>query len=162
MKKKLVSILLGAAMVVATLGGCGSEPATTPTEGTEAAETDTTEPEAEEPAQEDAAETEESADTETAQATDPADVTGEFTYWTYTDSANNLVNEFNKVYPNVNINLQVFGGDEYKTKILTALQSGTDVPDVFDLEEGYIYEFLDSELIADLSYINIEIGRAHV
>ena len=156
MKKKLVSILLGAAMVVATLGGCGSEPATTPTEGTEAAETDTTEPEAEEPAQEDAAETEESADTETAQATDPTDVTGEFTYWTYTDSANNLVNEFNKVYPNVNINLQVFGGDEYKTKILTALQSGTDVPDVFDLEEGYIYEFLDSELIADLSYINIE------
>lgn len=89
-------------------------------------------------------------------AEEAADVTGEFTYWTYTDSANNLVNEFNKLYPNVKIDLQVFGGDEYKTKILTALQSGTDVPDVFDLEENYIYEFLDSDLIADLSYINAE------
>ena len=83
-------------------------------------------------------------------------MTGEFTYWTYTDSANNLVKAFNEVYPNVTVDLQVFGGDEYKTKILTALQSGTDVPDVFDLEENYMYEFLDSDLIADLSYIGVE------
>lgn len=91
-----------------------------------------------------------------AYAEEATDVAGEFTYWTYTDSANNLVAEFNKVYPNVKIDLQVFGGDEYKTKILTALQSGTDVPDVFDLEENYMYEFLDSDLIADLSYIGVE------
>lgn len=89
-------------------------------------------------------------------AEENTDVEGEFTYWTYTDNANNLVNEFNKKYPNIKIDLQVFGGDEYKTKILTALQSGTDVPDVFDLEENYIYEFLDSDLIADLSYIDAE------
>ncbi|MEZ3460856.1 MAG: extracellular solute-binding protein [Lachnospiraceae bacterium] len=30
------------------------------------------------------------------------------------------------------------------------------VPDVFDLEENYMYEFLDSDIIADLSYMNFE------
>lgn len=91
-----------------------------------------------------------------AQSTDPAELSGEFTYWSFTDNANNLVEAFNQKYPNVKINLQVFGGDEYKTKILTALQSGTDVPDAFDLEESYMYEFLDSDLLADLSYIDAE------
>lgn len=152
MKKKLLSVFLSTAMLAGVLAGCGGQEsaesaAATPAETTEsAAATDT--------AAESVAATEEAAVTE--EAVDPASVTGEFTYWTYTDSANNLVNAFNEVYPNVTVDLQVFGGDEYKTKILTALQSGTDVPDVFDLEENYMYEFLDSDLIADLSYINIE------
>lgn len=89
-------------------------------------------------------------------ADDPSAVEGTLVYWTYTDNAYDLVEAFNAVYPNVTIDVQVFGGDEYRTKILTALQSGTDMPDVFDLEENYVYEFLDSDLIADLSYINIE------
>ena len=69
----------------------------------------------------------------------------EFMYWSFTDYANNLVKEFNEVYPNSIVDLQVFGSDEYKTKILTALQSQDGVPDMFDLEEGYIYEFLNSD-----------------
>lgn len=84
------------------------------------------------------------------------ELTGTLTYWTYTDNAYQLTNEFAKKYPNVTVDVQVFGGDEYKTKIVTALQDGTNVPDIFDLEEGYVYEFLDSSLIADLSYIGIE------
>lgn len=76
---------------------------------------------------------------------------GEFVYWTYTDSANNLVAEFNKLYPDIKVNLQVFGGDEYKTKLLTTIQSGSGIPDLFDLEENYAYEFLDSDVIANLS-----------
>lgn len=102
------------------------------------------------------AQSSEASDGSQAQSTDPAELSGEFTYWTYTDSANNLVKAFNEKYPNIKVNLQVFGGDEYRTKILTALQSGTDVPDVFDLEENYMYEFLDSDLLADLSYIDVE------
>jgi multiple sugar transport system substrate-binding protein len=76
---------------------------------------------------------------------------GEITYWTYTDSANNLVNEFNKVYPDIRINLQIFGGDEYKTKLLTTIQSGTGIPDLFDLDEGYVYQFFDQGVTEDLS-----------
>ena len=56
-------------------------------------------------------------------------------YWSFTDYANNPVKEFNEVYPNSIVDLQVFGSDEYKTKILTALQSQDGVPDMFDLEE---------------------------
>lgn len=150
MKKKLLSVILSTAMLAGALAGCG---------GQESAET--TAPANAETVQETAGAAEESAEgageaAASEEAVDPASVTGEFTYWTYTDSANNLVKAFNEVYPNVTVDLQVFGGDEYKTKILTALQSGTDVPDVFDLEENYMYEFLDSDLIADLSYIDIE------
>ena len=150
MKKKLLAVLLSAAMTAGVLAGCGNSK---------------TEPKQEAPAADQAAEPEE-ADADQAESeepetqeenaeADPASVTGEFVYWTYTDNANNLVKAFNEVYPNVTIDLQVFGGDEYKTKILTALQSQDGVPDVFDLEENYMYEFLDSDLIADLSYMNI-------
>jgi multiple sugar transport system substrate-binding protein len=76
---------------------------------------------------------------------------GELTYWTYTDSANNLVNEFNKIYPDIKINLQIFGGDEYKTKLLTTIQSGQGIPDLFDLDEGYVYQFFDQGVTEDLS-----------
>lgn len=80
-----------------------------------------------------------------------AALSGELTYWTYTDSTTNLVNEFAKVNPDIKINLQVFGGDEYKTKLLTTIQSGQDIPDLFDLEENYAYEFLPSDAVEDLS-----------
>lgn len=146
MKKKIMSVLLAASVLTGVLAGCGAKPE----EQAPAASTPAAENEA---SAETAAPSEGTAD---AEVEDPALVTGEFTYWTYTDSANNLVKAFNEVYPNISINLQVFGGDEYKTKILTALQSGQDVPDVFDLEENYMYEFLDSDLIADLSYMDIE------
>ena len=150
MKRKLLSVFLSTVMLAGVLAGCGGQEtaeSAAPAETTESAAAADTAAEPQEGTQEAAAQGEE---------VDPASVTGEFTYWTYTDSANNLVNAFKEKYPNVTVDLQVFGGDEYKTKILTALQSGQDVPDVFDLEENYMYEFLDSDLIADLSYIDIE------
>ncbi len=81
---------------------------------------------------------------------------GEIVYWSYTDNAQHLVTEFNKKYPDVKVNLQVFGGDEYKTKLITTIQDGKDMPDIFDLEENYAYEFLDSDVIADLSKMGYE------
>lgn len=146
MKKKLLAVLLSAGMLAGLLAGCGnSSSADSSTAGAESSQ-----PAAESTVQTEAAQTEAEADV------DPASVTGEFTYWSFTDSAANLVTEFNKVYPNVKVDVQIFGGDEYKTKILTALQSGDNVPDVFDLEEGYMYEFMDSDLLADLSYVGME------
>ncbi len=154
MKKKLLAVLLSTAMVAGILSGCGSAPKE---EKEEAPKTEQAAEPADTTAKEDGEGTKDTeADNQEEEKADPASVTGEFVYWTYTDNANNLVKAFNEVYPNVTIDLQVFGGDEYKTKILTALQSQDGVPDLFDLEEGYMYEFLDSDLIADLSYMNID------
>lgn len=143
MKKKIVALLLCTVMAIGMLSGCGKGETGTPTAAPTGGDADV------QP-------TEQPADATETPAVDPASVTGNLVYWTYTDSANNLVKAFNAVYPNVKIDLQVFGGDEYKTKILTALQSGQDVPDIFDLEENYAYEFLDSDLLENLSYMNIE------
>jgi multiple sugar transport system substrate-binding protein len=148
--KKLIAIMLCLALTISMLAGCSKkeevtngEKAVDITEGTKVEETakPTEVPVTEAPV---------------AQEVAPADVTGAITYWTFTDSANNLVTEFNKVYPNVKVDLNVFGGDEYKTKILTTLQSGKDIPDIFDLEEGYAYEFLDSDMLLDLSEIGVD------
>ena len=81
---------------------------------------------------------------------EPAALSGTFTYWSFTDSAHNLVNAFNAVYPDIHIDVTIYGGGEFRTRMLTAFQSGI-LPDIFDLEEGYMYEFLDSDLILPLS-----------
>lgn len=133
MKKKMIAMMLCVVMAVSAFTGCGNKETPQDQGKTSAPETK-----------------------EEAKEVDPATVEGSFTYWSFTDSANNLVKAFNEVYPNVKVDVQIFGGDEYKTKILTALQSGTNIPDVFDLEENYAYEFLDSDLLEDLSYLGIE------
>lgn len=138
MKKRMIAMMLCMVLVLSAFVGCSKK-----------------ENKSETPKPTETPATEETDDTATEEV-DPATVTGNLVYWSYTDSANNLVKAFNKVYPNVKIDLQIFGGDEYKTKILTALQSGTNVPDIFDLEENYAYEFLDSDLIEDLSFMGIE------
>lgn len=82
-------------------------------------------------------------------------LSGTFTWWTYFDQAPFLKEQFEKKYPNVTIDLQVFGGDDYQTKLMNALPTGQDVPDVFDLEEGYVYKFIDSPLLADLDALGL-------
>ena len=82
-------------------------------------------------------------------------LSGTFTWWTYFDQAPFLKEQFEKKYPNVVIDLQVFGGDDYQTKLMNALPTGQDVPDVFDLEEGYVYKFIDSPLLADLDALGL-------
>ncbi len=82
-------------------------------------------------------------------------LTGEFTWWSFFDQTPFLKEQFQLKYPNVKVNLEVFGGDEYQTKIMNTLPSGQGVPDVFDLEEGYVYKFIDSPLLADLEQLGL-------
>lgn len=131
MKNKIVSLAACCSLLFTALAGCSSASSSASTAASTGASSTP-------------------ASTSVAEV-DPTTISGEFTYWTYTDSANNLITEFNKVYPNIKVNLQVFGGDEYKTKILTTIQDGKGIPDLFDLEENYAYEFLDSDVIEDLS-----------
>ncbi|MHC1787546.1 MAG: ABC transporter substrate-binding protein [Christensenellales bacterium] len=82
-------------------------------------------------------------------------LTGEFTWWSFFDQTPFLKEQFQLKYPNVKVNLEVFGGDEYQTKLMNTLPSGQGVPDVFDLEEGYVYKFIDSPLLADLEQLGL-------
>lgn len=77
-------------------------------------------------------------------------LSGEFTWWTYFDQAPFLKEQFELKYPNVTINLEVFGGEDYQTKLMNTLPSGQGVPDLFDLEEGYVYKFINSPLLENL------------
>lgn len=94
-----------------------------------------------------------------AEAPNPYEVdeslTGEFTWWSFFDQTPFLKEQFNLKYPNVKVNLEIYGGDEYQTKLLNTLPSGQGVPDVFDLEEGYVYKFIDSPLLADLEALGL-------
>lgn len=94
-----------------------------------------------------------------AESTNPYEVdetlSGEFTWWTFFDQAPFLKAEFEKKYPNVSIDLQVFGGDEYQTKLMNTLPSGQGVPDLFDLEEAYVYKFINSPLVANLDELGL-------
>lgn len=82
-------------------------------------------------------------------------LSGEFTWWTYFDQAPFLKEQFEKKYPNVKVNLEVFGGEDYQTKVMNTLPSGQGVPDLMDLEEGYIYKFIDSPLLENLEGYNV-------
>ena len=83
-------------------------------------------------------------------------VTGTFTWWTFFDQAPFIKEQFELKYPNVTIDLQVFGGDEYQTKIMNVLSSGQGIPDMMDLEEGYVYKFLNSDAFVNLEELGLE------
>jgi multiple sugar transport system substrate-binding protein len=81
----------------------------------------------------------------------PEDLSGSFTWWTFFDQAPFLKEKFEAKYPNIKVNLEMFGGNEYQTKLMTTIMSGQGVPDLMDLEEGYVYKFIESDKFADLS-----------
>ncbi|MDN4072990.1 extracellular solute-binding protein [Fictibacillus terranigra] len=79
------------------------------------------------------------------------EVEGKLVIWTFFGQVKDMAKEFEKKYPKAKVEVKVFPGDQYKTKLLTALQSGQNVPDIFDLERGYIGQFVNSNFAANLS-----------
>ncbi|MGZ4160110.1 MAG: ABC transporter substrate-binding protein [Neobacillus sp.] len=83
-------------------------------------------------------------------------VEGKLTIWTFFGQVKDMAAQFEKKYPGVQVDVKVFPGDQYQTKLLTALQSGKDVPDIFDLERGYIGKFINSKYATNLSSMGAE------
>ena len=82
-------------------------------------------------------------------------VSGTFTWWTFFDQAPFIKEQFELKYPNVTIDLQVFGGSDYQTKLMNTIASGQGIPDMMDLEEGYVYKFLNSDIFVDLEDLGL-------
>lgn len=78
------------------------------------------------------------------------------TIWTFFGDVEKMADKFEEKYPEYQVDVKVFPGDQYQTKLQTALQSGNNVPDVFDLEAGYIGKFIDSKFVANLSDMGAE------
>ncbi|MBM7551528.1 ABC transporter substrate-binding protein [Thalassobacillus pellis] len=81
----------------------------------------------------------------------PEDFKGELDIWTFFGGVEGMAKSFEEKYPNVTVNVEVFPGDQYQTKLMTAIQSRTDVPDIFDLERSYMGRFINQEFVANLS-----------
>lgn len=79
------------------------------------------------------------------------ELSGKLVIWTFFDQVKDMADQFEAKNPGVTVEVKMFPGDQYQTKLLTALQSGRDVPDIFDLERGYIGKFIDSKFLTDLS-----------
>lgn len=74
------------------------------------------------------------------------------TFWTHTfDGMNNLnkklIAEFEQENPNITVDYSVIPNDQFFTKMLTAMSSGTG-PDVFNMSSTYIESYLQSGNVA--------------
>lgn len=83
---------------------------------------------------------------------------GELTVWTYFDQVKIAAQQFEKKHSGVRVNVQVFPGSDYQTKMGLSLQSDVDAPDLFDLDAGYIGKYINGPFPEDLS----SMGAAHL
>ncbi|GIW08498.1 MAG: sugar ABC transporter substrate-binding protein [Dehalococcoidia bacterium] len=61
----------------------------------------------------------------------PADITGELTIWNGSSQMTNAIKQtFQAAYPNLKVNLVDFGGNDLQEKLLVALATQTDLPDI--------------------------------
>lgn len=54
-----------------------------------------------------------------------------------------IIDEFNELYPDINITLQFQAGDDHHDKLLTSLAAGSGAPDVAMIESAYIGKYRD-------------------
>ncbi|WP_028608856.1 ABC transporter substrate-binding protein [Paenibacillus harenae] len=135
-KSKWFSMMLALVMVLTIAAGCGNNSGSNT--GNEPS------PAGNDPAQTD------------TPAGEPKALEGKLVVWTFFDQVKEMGLKFEEKNPGVEVEVNIFPGDQYQTKLLSAMQSGDNVPDVFDLERGYIGKFIDANFIADLSAMGIE------
>lgn len=77
---------------------------------------------------------------------------GTVTYWTWTPQAEKQVEEFEKAYPEVDVQLvDTVGACEANTKLQNAIAAGKGVPDVVQIEYQSVPQFQLPGQLTDLS-----------
>jgi len=126
--KKIVVFALSIAMVGSVLTGCGSTKTSTPSD---------------------------SSTPTTFTEKDPKEYKGTINMWSFSDEfkSSHFIDEFNKVYPNIKINLTVIPTDNnaYSTKLSSVLASGSGVPDVFTAEVANVNKYVNTDYFENLS-----------
>ena len=85
----------------------------------------------------------------------PKDYKGTINIWAYTDElkSSHFIDQFNKEYPNIKVNLTVIPMDNnaYQTKLSSVLSSGSGAPDIFLSEVSMVNKYVNSPYYDDLS-----------
>ena len=128
MKKKLLGLLLATSVVAASFAGCGNESSSTSA----------------------------SAASATDEAANPEDISGEITFVSANDQTgalDEMIESFNKVYPNVVVNHESLPGasDDIKESLMTSLAAGDSSPDVFECDIIWVSQFAAAGWIADVT-----------
>ena len=148
MKKKYVSIALGTVLTASLLAGCGSSAAS------ESSASDQTSSSVSSTAASTAVTTTSSGSGTTASV--DTSISGDITFSCGNDTTgavNDMVAAFNKVYPNVNVDVQMGSGasDDQKKAIMTSLASGDSDPDVISCDIIWLSQFAAAGWLMDLT-----------
>lgn len=140
-----LAVLLSAILLCASLSGCaGSKPediqASTPDASSVVSATENKE-------------AGDSAQASAGNSVIDAEISGEITQWVWGDYEIRGAARLNEYYPNIKVNYVSVPNDEYEKKVLTAIQSRTELPDIINIESAArgqlnnmdIWERLDAE-----------------
>jgi lactose/L-arabinose transport system substrate-binding protein len=84
------------------------------------------------------------------------DLKGTITCWTWTAKAIQFVTpEFQKLYPNINVEVTPMSHPDTHDKIFVAIASGSGAPDLLTIDSAYIQKFIEQGGLVDMTdYIN--------
>ncbi|SBW06359.1 conserved exported hypothetical protein [uncultured Eubacteriales bacterium] len=125
MKKKLLATLLTLAMVL-PLAACGGTPSASPSAS---------------PAE----------PTDSVGTDEPAGLSGTLEVWSSGEELGRFVEGFNKLYPDVTVNITVVPNADFIAKLTPTLASGQGAPDIFTGESDYVKYLVNSGYWDDLS-----------
>jgi len=144
---KVVCILTAISLLCVIFTGCGKQE--TKDDGTTTTTTTTTAP------------------AQTAQTTEPAkkspaDFSGTVSVWTW-DKTNDEMTaaEFNKVYPNIKLDIISVGYDDYMNKVQTSIAAGSEIADVLWVESGFRARLMNMDILEylDQEPYNVDVSR---
>jgi len=127
--KKLLAIIVCVFMMAGTFAACGDNGGDEPS-----------------PAAPESSPVASEKDAEPSTAANPADLSGEISFWHFNkDEGPAIVEAFNKVYPNVKVNLSIVPDkdQQFQNKLTSAIRAGQGVPDVFPAESAFVKRFVE-------------------
>lgn len=152
MKRKMLSAVLTGVMLSSMLTGCGGQGNETPAQDTQQAQTeDQTE------AQADGESSKESID---ISAVNAGEESVEITYANFNASGGNeetlnkMYEAFREEYPNITVNIETIGYDDYFTQMQTRVAGGT-APDCYELNIENFAAYANKGVLAELTGIDV-------
>ncbi|PLT46476.1 ABC-type sugar transport system, periplasmic component [Paenibacillus pasadenensis] len=87
------------------------------------------------------------------------DMTGTVTFWTFSTFYGDIVKEFNKVFPNIKVNVSAIDFGAMHDKLQTTLAAGKGAPDVAQVEQGQFVRYLKGDVLEDLLQQPYDAGK---